>query len=243
MKPRIVCLLTGCIRPRVDLPFTSLKDPEIRRDQYINAIRFHLERYKYPIVFAENSGYDLSSYFDKEIAENRLEMLSFSGNDYPTHLGKGLGEYNCISYAIDHSRFIGGDSFVFKITGRYQVHNLDRFVAQVIRTEDLYLLTDTDFSRRFSDSRCFGFRPRFVQDYLGPCVKFLNESEGVYFEHIMFKCLLAVMSGGDTADLFNGALKIVGVAGSTNRPYSSGSVRQMLRDLKRRLRYWHFHNM
>ena len=242
MRPEIVCLLTGCIKPRSDLPFTYLKNPEIRKEQYVNAIRYQLDHYKYPLVFAENSEYDLSPVFEKEIRAGRIEMITFNGNSYPAQLGKGVGEYNCVNYALKHSRFIHENSFVFKITGRYQIQNLERFITQAQRIHDLYLFTDTDFSRKFSDSRCFGFKPAFATDYLKSCIDQLDEYKGVYFEHIMFRALLSAMSDGNVIDLFNGALRIIGVAGSMNQPYLSGSVRHIIRDIKKRFKYWHFHH-
>ena len=39
--------------------------------------------------FVENTDYDISSYFTKEIGQGRLECLSFNGNDYDKSFGKG----------------------------------------------------------------------------------------------------------------------------------------------------------
>ncbi|ULT28283.1 hypothetical protein KUH03_17840 [Sphingobacterium sp. E70] len=68
-------LLTGCILPN-GMVLTALQDAEMRKHQYIDAIRFYLRATDLPIVFAENSGTDISSAFDAD-EKKRIEFITF----------------------------------------------------------------------------------------------------------------------------------------------------------------------
>lgn len=79
MNEIYILLLTGCINPD-GMPFTSLTEKSIRRSQYLSAIDFYLTKTNFPIIFAENSGTDLSDSYTQYIDKKRLEILSFNGN-------------------------------------------------------------------------------------------------------------------------------------------------------------------
>ncbi len=240
---RIVCLLTGCIQPRQNMPLTHLKDMETRKAQYVTSINFHLKCYDLPIVFAENSGYDISGMFAPEIAEQRLEVITFNGNNYPESIGKGLGELNCINYALENSKLLAKADFVFKVTGRYTVRNLDTFLGHVRLDSNLFCLADSIISRRYTDSRFFGFKREFIYQCLNRYSKLLNDSNGVYFEHILFKAVLTALIDGENVNFFKTAAFIEGVAGSMNMQYKNGFLRRTYRRIKTNLKYYFFHNI
>lgn len=83
-----VLLLTACINPN-GMCKTVLTDTTQRLEQYLEAIRFYLKAIPNRVLFVENTDYDISSYFTKEIGQGRLECLSFNGNDYDKSFGKG----------------------------------------------------------------------------------------------------------------------------------------------------------
>ena len=109
------------------MSFTVLQDIDIRKNQYIDSIRFYLNSSDCPILFVENSGIYISSYFQNEISSKRLEILVFNGNDYDKTLGKGYGEMLIIQHAFEKSVFIKSANFIFKITGRYKIINHSSF--------------------------------------------------------------------------------------------------------------------
>ena len=84
----MILLLTGCINPNGML-YTALSNTEERKTQYIEAINYYLSNTTYPIVFVENSGTDISHLFTDAIKSNRMEYLSFSGNNNKER-GKGV---------------------------------------------------------------------------------------------------------------------------------------------------------
>ena len=120
-----IILLTGCINPN-GMAFTALTDATIRLKQYVTAINYYLNNTNYPIVFSENSGTSINSYFNSYNNNKRLELLSFKGNNNKDR-GKGYGEAEIIDYALKKSLIIEShknNCSIIKITGRLIVRNI-----------------------------------------------------------------------------------------------------------------------
>src|SRR6476469_2566857 len=181
---KLVLLLTGSINQLKGLPFTNLIDPDVRKQQYIESIKFYVNSTDLPIVFVENTGNDISAYFQTELSRGRLEILIFTGNNFEPRLGKGVGEFECIKFAIPKSKLISNADFVFKITGRYQLNNLNKFINQWRRNKIVYVMSNTNFLKAYTDTRFIGFNPNFINNYLEIFISQLNDSEGIYLEHI-----------------------------------------------------------
>src|SRR5215217_4279349 len=120
-KPLI--LLTGCINPN-GMTFTKLQDPEKRKSQYLDSIRYYLNHTENLIVFVENSGTDISEEFQNSEDKKRLEIITFFGNNFDRHIGKGYGEMMILKHAFQHSVLIQECVSIFKITGRYKLLNI-----------------------------------------------------------------------------------------------------------------------
>jgi hypothetical protein len=216
---KIVLLLTGTVNPK-GMTFTKLLDPALRRSQYISTLNAWLEITDLPIVFIENSGVDLSDEIDKRHS-GRLEFLTFNGNDYPKDLGKGYGELKCIQHASQNSVLLKNCDFVFKVTGRLRVLNFERFVLCFRKNEDVFIFLDFKASLTFADSRIFGFRPAFLNDYLLKRQEEANDSRGIVFENILAKAALEAIVDGKTFQQLPVFPRIVGISGTDNRPYKS----------------------
>lgn len=185
----MILLLTGCITP-AGMAYTFLSNPEERKMQYINAIRFYLSQTNYPIVFSENSGTDLSNLFEKEIRSGRLEYLFFSGN-HNKERGKGFGECEIIQYALDNSRIIKStnDQYIAKITGRLIIRN----IASIIRWHTFFFSHQTVFCAinsdlSFPDSRFIIAPKDFFHSILLLKDK-INDNNGYFFEHALYDAL------------------------------------------------------
>ncbi len=220
MNKGVVLLLTGTINPDGML-FTAIQNVEIRKNQYIESIRFWLKKVALPIVFVENSNADLSLHFSDEIANGRLEILSFSGNDFDKQLGKGLGELNCIEYACENSVFLEKAKFVFKVTGRYKVINFQSFLDKYENDPLTDLMLDFKWRLSFVDSRFFGFVPSFVNEFLSVYRSALNDSKGVYLEHVLAKAALKAIASGYTFEPLVTLPRIEGYSASSGMKYNS----------------------
>lgn len=75
MKHRVVLMLTGCVAPNIKNDVLAITDINIRKQQYLNAIKWYSENTPFKIVFCENSGYDLSDEIALLGGANRVSFL------------------------------------------------------------------------------------------------------------------------------------------------------------------------
>lgn len=100
-----ILFLTACVNPK-GMAYTKLSNPEIRLQQYKEALDWYLENTGYKILLVKNSGYGFSDCYQKQLNEGRLELLCYDGNDYDRTRGKGYGEAAILEYGITHSEFL-----------------------------------------------------------------------------------------------------------------------------------------
>ncbi|MEO6915222.1 MAG: hypothetical protein ABI151_05765 [Chitinophagaceae bacterium] len=221
MARNFVLLLTGTIDPD-NMAFTKLLDKDSRRAQYLDAIRFWLEKIDFPIVFVENSGNDLSAEFSKEIAERRIGVYTFNGNEYNREIGKGYGEMLCIEHAFQHSPEIKNAGFIFKATGRHKVLNFETYRKQVAEDEEINLLINFYGFLKNCDSRFFGFSPDFVPRFLSKHKGNLNDSDWVFFENVLSSAALEAIAQEYNFRPLREYLRIDGSSGTLGIKYNSG---------------------
>lgn len=233
-KPLI--FLTGCIHPE-GMSFTALQDPVVREAQYVEAIRFYLTTTDLPVLFVENSGADLSSLFSDEISRGRLEIITFVGNDYDRNLGKGYGEIRIIEKALSDSHFIQNADFVFKITGRYQVLNINAFISQYEKCNRLELLVDLKQQLQYSDSRFWGSTVQFLQDVLMQYKEKINDSENYYFEHALCHATHEAIAKKYAFSCLQYTPRYKGTYGTNNKRYRHSLLFWLPANIKQMIRY------
>ena len=185
MRNKYVLLLTACVKPGRMIN-TVLTDPSIRREQYIEALRFYLRETNYSIVFIENTEEDFSNLFRIYIESGRLEYITFQGNNHLyQHRGKGYGEAVILEYAIQHSRFLQECEYIVKITGRLKLLNVKQILwlhRYVIPKCDIQC--SMDVNSRFSDSRLVILNIQFLRYFL------INKNSiNDDFECVLFECM------------------------------------------------------
>lgn len=212
-------LMTACMNPN-GMSFTKLQDVNERKRQYVVALQYYLENTRFHIVFCNNSGEDLSEISPQKY-DNRLEMLSFSGNNYDVNLGKGYGEFGIIKYALEHSQVVKKADVIIKVTGRLIVANLSevyRWHRLVYGRNKGFLCVEGRFSRNFYDSRCFMADKEFYVKNFLEGKNDINDMKGYYFEHFLFD--KAVNLPKDyLVSFFVFPLEFVGYSGTTGLPY------------------------
>lgn len=227
---RSILLLTGTVNPD-QMAFTKLLDPAKRKAQYIAGLHYWLRATTLPLVFVENSGTDLSQEISAEYAD-RIEFLTFQGNDYPKDLGKGYGELKCLEYAAQHSRFFKQCDFVFKVTGRLKIMNFQRLLNYYLQHDTTYVFLDFRRALTFADSRIFGFHPSFLSRYFLKRRHEINDSEQRIFENILAKAVLEAVIAGEAYRQFPYYPKFIGVSGTDNIPYRSDFVYFLLKRIQ-----------
>ena len=170
-----VLLATGTIDPK-GMRFTVRTDPAQRLSDYTEALRFWCDTIDLPIVFCENSGYDLGSF--SRLAKNRshpLELVSFEAPPFPEKRGKGYGEVLIMKHAIENSALIGPETRVIKVTGRLQVANFEQIFARM-STLSFDVCLDLKEALNDTDCRFFAASTRFLRDYLVPEAERIDET-------------------------------------------------------------------
>ena len=217
-----IILLTSCVNPN-GMPFTALSDINVRKQQYLDALRFYVNNTPLPIVYVDNSNVDIKEYnVISNIVDDRLELLSFDGNHDKQH-GKGYGELEIIDYAIKHSNIINSNKNVsiIKITGRLVIVNIMTILNQLKynilpSSNSVICSMNSDFS--MADSRLLiaplNFYKRLIENRMA-----INDSEGVYLEHVL--CSLIKKQNLYAFHTFFSEPQYQGVSGSTNITYEA----------------------
>lgn len=217
---RTILLLTACVNPG-EMKYTVLQDVEERKRQYKSAIDYYLEKTKYQMVFCDNSGADLTELKNPKYA-NRIEFLSFVGNNYDVNYGKGYGEYLIIQYAFAHSSFLQQASSVIKITGRLIVEELcqtEKLNRQVFGCLKSFVFVSPS-ALDMEDSRCFIASKDFFSKCFLTASNTINDTKGYFFEHFLYDMVTHLPKSFIVSD-FILPLQIKGVSGSTGRVYCS----------------------
>lgn len=235
-----ILLLTACINPG-GMSFTAINNAELRKKQYIDALTFYLQKTDFPIVFVENTNTDLSDYFKADIDSGRLEILIFDGNKFPSYLGKGYGEALIINHAFAHSVILKNNrgKSVVKISGRHVVVNTNAIVSlvQKLTGTNCYVCSDFNTKTQGSISDMFLATTDFYQDYFLPSINLINDSNGVWFEHVLYRAMKKYSKDGKDVLFLPLPLKQLGQSGSTGKDFVAPSFFYYLKNCIKSLLY------
>ena len=199
MIPNTVILLTACVNPK-GMVKTMLQDNKIRQSQYENSIFFYLSRTTYKIVFVENTSCDFSEQFKSYILSERLEFITFDGNNYDKSLGKGYGEILIIEHALKYSKFIKNSDSIIKITGRLLVSNINLLLATINFMRDNkypFIAGDISLDSTYATSQFLIASKSFYSNYLIAKLPEINDTKLKYFENILADAILEFKKRGN----------------------------------------------
>ncbi len=177
---------------------------------YIRTLRFYARKLlskspDYTLVFADNSGWDLSR-IRAAMPEQflpQVEFLSFSSSDFDISKGKGYNEVLLITAAIARSVFLQKHRAFLKVTGRYPVFNMRYFLDYGsreilekgknlyidIKDHDVYARLGLNWCSRSADVRLFGATNVFFLENVDTQKHFLNDCEGKMLEGLMYNLI------------------------------------------------------
>ena len=196
-KDDVVLLITGCICPVKDQAWLCLGDESVRLQQYVASIKFYIDASDVKkIVFCENSGFvykDCALLVDYADAKGKkLEWLSYKGDESLIRkYGKGAGEDEIYSYALEHSELLKDARSFVKVTGRLIVENINRLINNI---EDGICYFNRDVYRphyKGVDTRFYVADKAFFEQNLLNCYK-IKEKKGLQERALedVFFCLL-----------------------------------------------------
>jgi len=181
----------------------SVSDTTERERQYLETFAFYLESgWSNKIVFIENSGYNLTKFYEctHKYPKVKTELISCNMNDFPRELGKSYGEMLLLDYVFDHSKLVASNDRFIKVTGRFPFLNLDKLLREAERRLPWVLFCDTkdhpiyDWLRNgwnghAADTRFFVVTKDFYRKHFYGAYKQLNDSEGLLVEGLFFRVI------------------------------------------------------
>ena len=131
----IILTSTVNINPNIDHLYQ--KNQEERISTYLKSILQWLTKTNFKIILVENSGYNFDELNnEKELYKNRFEVITFKENSIEeasylkNNISKGNSEIFAINYAFNNSKIINSSNFIIKITARYYIDELEKYLNQ-----------------------------------------------------------------------------------------------------------------
>lgn len=192
---------------------------EERYAMYLDALKYYINlffiksiRNDIKLVFADNSGWDLSTFqneladiFGQKIVKSYVEFVSLSPDLFDITKGKGYNELLMINHAVNRSFFIKEAGVFFKVTGRYPIFNIGTFIKGAIRAFDngydfycdiknhnLYRLIGLKWNSHSFEARLWGSKIEFYLNNIGNKYIECYDYDGRFVESVIFEHLSAM---------------------------------------------------
>lgn len=222
-RKNITLLLTACINPN-GMSYTVLQDPNERKIQYEEALNYYLTKTKCKIVFVENTGTYIGDKFQEAIDSNRLEFITFNGNNYSRSLGKGHGEALIIEKAFSKSLFLKESAIVAKITGRLKIMNIQKLLQEATFKSQSTVFGIYEWNENYIKSNFFIAPTSFYKEYFLNMKDQINDSKHVWFEHVLYQAVNKWLYAGQNFHWFYHLVEINGISGTTGLSYTQHDV-------------------
>lgn len=229
MKDAVI-FLTACINPK-GMGKTALQNPQERLKQYLAGIEFYLKSFSGKILVVENTYTDIRNEIAQIDKHNRVEYLTFSGNDYDKSLGKGYGEALILKYAFEHSMCLRNAKLVIKISGRHLIRNF-RIILRcldIFRRDKFDISSQINHKKRFVKSDMFIASPAFFISYFLPISDKINDEKGYYFEHALYDAIMSGIQNGMKFIRFPFLLFQGGLSGTNGKAFPRPSYKSQIR--------------
>ena len=185
-------IITGCISPKNTVFSLGLKDASERLSQYIESINYYIKKTTIQnIVFCENSDYQYNYQSLINEAKNRgknIEVIKYLGNsDAVLEHGKGYGEGEILEYALSHSKLLKKYKYIYKVTGRIIVKNIDEIIEKET-INDIYLNKNL-YSYKTIDTRFWGMPKGLYEDLFLEQYHKVNDQKLRFIEHVFYETI------------------------------------------------------
>lgn len=241
-------LLTATVVPPTDARNLARRDAQLRLQDYLLAFDFYLAELRRDafdaLVLCENSGFDLAPFAERARGAGlaqRVELIGHFGLDHPARHGRGYGEFKLVDHAMQHSVLIdalGMQAMVWKVTGRYRVHNLARLIATQPLQADLYCHC-RDFPSRWLDMYLMRWNRRAYEQLIRGVYQALRQDQTPTSAEQHFRALVDGHDGGlRIVRRFAHVPQVEGVRGFDNRDYGAMRRKHLARVVAQRLAPW-----
>jgi hypothetical protein len=222
MSHHNVLLLTATVAPSTATPDLKIQDPRERETNYLDSLSQWCKALpsNWQIVVAENSGWpaerlsDVGERFDRSV---HVLTCPDRGSD----AGKGVGEAGLLD-DFAASKPAHECDWIFKCTGRLFVHNTQACLPPLVAEGVCGSIVP---SLDHMDSRFFGTSKQVFHEYFLNMGSEIRENEGLFFEHIAARRLMASLSNGNSFLPFRRLPYFIGRSASIDAPYHGAQVR------------------
>jgi hypothetical protein len=219
-------VLTGALIPSA--PFTTHADPQTRRREYLEAIRFY--RRFAPVYFLENSAYRLGD--DAEFAGQRgLRLRQMPVSSAPER-GKGYQEFEMIEAWLAREqpppRWI-------KITGRYLYRNFAALFDECRRERRARMIVDLCARSQFARSHLFWVETDFYRAHLVGVYRECDDEAGEWIEPVLYRRLIKLPR--DDVRVFSSEPRLTGISGSTGGSLETNPLKHAVKRVLRKINY------
>lgn len=158
---------------------------------------------KYPILYLENSDYDMSEFKEKYSKILDIEFIQFAPKGelpFDQSKGKSFNEYLMIKEGLLRSEVMKRCSHFMKITGRYAMLNINSVIKEIerrasnkvfmgdVKDTKLYELIGSKNYGRWGDSRYWVFDVQYYKDNMLDCYQEMDDSTlGMWAEDYFLK--------------------------------------------------------
>lgn len=242
----MILLLTACIEPRQFKNEVQRNDVKIRLEDYKNTLKFWLhhkdERIK-EIIFAENSGYELTALktiFENENIYNRkYNLIQKEATIAPDGLHYGYSELELIDYVFEKSQLLTNEDYVIKVTGRLYFPDLSKLISfsipRYLFVADSRIYNFLGIQNKYILTTLFISRVDFYKNHIFNKRLTMKQLNISFFEklliHLLYQKTLNIMLR------FPFNLDPIGIGAHTNKNYGSfkSSLKNNIRSVSRKI--------
>lgn len=191
---------------------------EERYGMYLRALKFYVNKFftgtgrgdNVKLVFADNSGWNLSSFRDElervfgvEVINSHVEFIALPPELFDITKGKGYNELLMINMVVVRSDFIREAGAFFKVTGRYPIYNIGRFHKASlkafdsgyvfycdIKSHNLYRRLGLNWNSHSFEARLWGSTVGFYADNISEKYKDCYDYDGRFVESVLYDHLV-----------------------------------------------------
>lgn len=225
LKKKYCLLLTGTLAPE-NVPNLVRSEITLRENDYVNSLQKWLSL-GVPVVFVENSAYPSERI--NVLFANRADCEYLTFKSTVSFLGKSHGEAEIVTYAFAHSNLIKNSEVVVKVTGRLFVINALPILRAFDTAEGIAVMCWLKDTLAFADSRFFVGQTFFFENYLLPELANIDESKGIFFEHITARATYRCLADGYKWRMFPRVPFFSGYSGTEGVRYRNDVFRRIKR--------------
>ena len=253
---KLAILLTATVKVQVVGGNFTVEE---RAKMYEDTLMFYAQNIgkRYPIIFLENSDYDLSEFrqkFDDLLDIEWIQVLPTSKVPFLPSKGKGYNEYLMIKKGIECSEKLKTCTHFLKITGRYAMLNITTMIREIIerasnkvfmgdiKDTNIYQLLGIKHEGHWGDSRFFVANVEYYRNEMADCYLCMDDNkENCWAEHYFLNISRKNRKNENFIFRFNHQVQFDGVSGTiTSEMLAKGVKRQnsLFSKIKNRIRYF-----